>query len=75
LVAPQNDAAHVQHVVPHALLAPDLGHLKRSILSRRDLVLSGSVLGRWSLANDLVTYSSPTPVLGLWLYLTPCGSG
>ncbi|KAJ6610282.1 hypothetical protein B0H10DRAFT_2193483 [Mycena sp. CBHHK59/15] len=41
---PQNDAAHVQHIFTHAPLARDLGHLKRSILSRQDLVISGSAL-------------------------------
>ncbi|KAJ7919196.1 hypothetical protein B0H13DRAFT_2320611 [Mycena leptocephala] len=42
-VTPQNDAAHVQYIFPHAPLVRDLGHLKRSILSRRDLI-SGSAL-------------------------------
>jgi hypothetical protein len=32
-VTPQNDAADVQHIFPHAPLARDLDHLKRSILS------------------------------------------
>ncbi|KAJ6600236.1 hypothetical protein B0H10DRAFT_2441135 [Mycena sp. CBHHK59/15] len=41
---PQNDAAHVQHIFTHAPLARDLGHLKLSILSRQDLVISGSAL-------------------------------
>ncbi|KAJ7234847.1 hypothetical protein C8J57DRAFT_1531353 [Mycena rebaudengoi] len=44
LVAPQPDATHAQHVVRHAPLALDLGHLKRSILSRRNLVISSSAL-------------------------------
>jgi hypothetical protein len=43
-VTPQNDAAHMQHIYLHAPLACDLGHLKHSILSRRDLVISGSGL-------------------------------
>ncbi|KAJ7830672.1 hypothetical protein B0H13DRAFT_1915825 [Mycena leptocephala] len=33
LVTPQNDAAHVRHVVPHAPLALNLSHLKRSTVT------------------------------------------
>ncbi|KAJ7926107.1 hypothetical protein B0H13DRAFT_2313912 [Mycena leptocephala] len=33
LVTPQNDAAHVRHVVPHAPLALDLSHLKSSTVT------------------------------------------
>jgi hypothetical protein len=43
-VTPQNDTAHVQHIVPHTPLARDLGNLKRVILSHQDLVISGSAL-------------------------------
>jgi hypothetical protein len=43
-VTPQNYAAHVQNIFSNAPLVRDLGHLKRSILLRRDLVISGSAL-------------------------------
>ncbi|KAJ7893009.1 hypothetical protein B0H13DRAFT_2665549, partial [Mycena leptocephala] len=59
-VTPQNDAAHMQHIYLHAPLACDLGHLKHSILSRRDLVISaGSDAMHW-VERDVLSLPMPS---------------